>query len=66
MFEVSTVVQNKECHKMKIQKDKHVVLSIQETKWSSEIATKLMSLIYKDGLTIAIDAKGASGGISIS
>ena len=51
---------------MKIQKDRPIVIFIQETKCSSESATKLMSLVWKYCLNIAIDARGASGGISIS
>ena len=52
--------------KMKIQKDRHVVLFIQETKCSDDLASKLMSRIWKDSRMIAIDARGASGGISIT
>ena len=49
-----------------MQKDKLVVLFIQETKCSSEISTKLMSLIWKYCLTISIDARRESRGICIS
>ena len=43
-----------------------MVLFLQETKCPSDIASQLMSQIWKDFLTIPIDAKGAFGSISIS
>ena len=52
--------------KMKIQKDQPTVLFLQETKCTSGIISQMMARIWKDFITIAIDAQGASEGLSIS
>ena len=51
--------------KTKIQKDKPVVIFVQETKCTTEVTTQLMSKISKGCLYVTIDARGALGGISI-
>ena len=51
--------------KTKIQKDKPVVIFVQETKCTTEVTTQLMSKISKGCLCVTIDARGALGGISI-
>ena len=51
---------------MKLQKDPPSILFLQETKCPSESASNIMACIWKNCSTIAIDAQGASGGLSIS
>ena len=52
--------------KMKIQKDPPYILFLQETKCPSESASAIMTRIWKNCTTIAIDSQGASGDLSIS
>ena len=52
--------------KMKIQKDPPAILFLQETKCPSDSTTSILAQIWKNYITIAIDAQGASGGLSIS
>ena len=51
---------------MKLQKDPPFVLFLQETKCPSDSASAILACIWKNCTTIAIDAQGASGGLSIS
>ena len=51
---------------MKLQKDPPSVLFLQETKCSNESTSAIMARIWKNYITIAIDAQGASGSLSIS
>ena len=51
--------------KQKLQKEKLVVIFIQETKSSIESLVGLMTRIWKEIQSIFIDAQGAARGISI-
>ena len=51
--------------KQKLQKEKLVVIFIQETKSSIESLLEPMTRIWKEIQSIFIDAQGASRGISI-